>query len=141
MATYLINGQSPASLGVELCRRVRRNQAIDTVTLQVTTEEGITGVLPFAYDDEVVITRDGVTWFRGWVMSPIVAGQSGMEGMSIEIGGPWWQLMRLTYTQLTLPVGGKQPRDTPTERPQAESGRPHWRSSARCWTTPLPKEQ
>lgn len=97
MATYLINGSSPEALNVALAARKLVNQGIDTLTLRIANAPE--AAMPWGYDEAVSVTRDGVPWFQGRVMTRAVRGEPASEGQEIEIGGPWWELTRLIYTK------------------------------------------
>jgi len=107
MATYLFNGVSAEVLGITLCSRTLINAGISKVVVRITNAAGIMAAAPWAYDQEVVITRDGVRWFDGYVMRAPLAGTPGFEGRTIELGDVWWKLTRMQYA-LTEPDSGKK---------------------------------
>lgn len=104
MANYLINGKTPDALGISVATRQLVNQGIDTVTLMVTRE--LKQGAPFHYDQDVIISQNGVNWFRGKVMTRSAFGQPLSEGYQITIGNAWWLLSRLPYVRrVALPSG------------------------------------
>ncbi|WP_256199078.1 hypothetical protein [Verrucomicrobium spinosum] len=99
---WLINDETPEHWGVTLGTLTRNNQAVDVLSLPIN--RAADAVIPFDYDQVITLKRDGEPYFRGRVMSRVVSGESAGDGMTIEVGGPWWELSRMPYVVLTLSV-------------------------------------
>lgn len=99
--TYLINGSSPESLGVQILQREEVNFGVCRVSLEVVYENGLHDP-PFDYDDAVTITRDdgggAEGWFVGYAMPP--RHEPGTGKVTQEIVSFWKKLERLMYLQL-----------------------------------------
>jgi len=99
--TWTLNGQSFATLGLSNVSRELRNMAIDRMTFDAPGR-AIDAAALLAYDQEVVILRDGAPFFRGRAGRGPVTGSSKAEGHAYEVLGPWEQLERLTFQQRWL---------------------------------------
>lgn len=104
MVAWLINGQSPASLGVEAASRSLVSRGISRVILRIKNA-ALAEAAGFTYRQAVTITRDGATWFQGRVARRPRFGNGGGVGSGIEIWDAWWDLSLLTYEQQWAEAG------------------------------------
>jgi hypothetical protein len=98
---WTINGQSFAALELANVARELRNMAIDRMTFDAPGR-AVDAAPLLAYDQEVIILRDGRPFFRGRAGRGPVTGSSKAEEHSYEVLGPWEQLERLTFQQRWL---------------------------------------
>jgi hypothetical protein len=74
------------------------NQVRDTLTLRVAGE-GATAAPRFAFEGKVVLWRDNVRWFTGWIATqPKIEGASGARRDYVA-AGPWYWLETIIYQQ------------------------------------------
>ena len=98
MPTFLINGVTPASLGLANPRIFYGSMIPDTLTLAHLTAAWDADPI-FAYGQQIVLTLDGVTVFVGKVRTfPRFAGPTA-ETTSYQVAGPWDWLQRRALLQ------------------------------------------
>lgn len=78
--------------------RQRSSQAIDS--LQFTAAIDLDGVEPFASEDEIIVSQDGSTWFRGRVTGSRREATGSSETIQYTVAGPWWYLEQLVFQQV-----------------------------------------
>lgn len=96
--TYDGTTKTFAEWGLKGLHRAQVSQATGSVTL---TQSGASfdGTPLFAIDAPITISKDGVPWHKGPVVSvPREAGPKS-EQLDYEIADPWWYLEQLTYEQ------------------------------------------
>lgn len=93
--------------GIKSAERTLVNQALDTVTLGFGRQD-LLGGSQFDGGETLVISRSEElapdnfavsTWFRGRIIGELRGAYGASEGLSVELGGPWWYLENLIYTQ------------------------------------------
>lgn len=96
--TYSGTTKTLAEWGITQLVRRRSSQAVDVVSFVL---EGLDfdADAPFAANQEVVITKDSVGWFRGRITGQRRDAVGAGEQISYEVAGPWWYLARLVYQQ------------------------------------------
>lgn len=95
---WKINGTPMAELGVVVASADFRSSEASVVTLRIV-EEDFTAAGPLAWNASVVITRDGVDWFRGVVDRLPAQATGSSEGKTIDVVDIWERLERLVYQQ------------------------------------------
>jgi len=116
MATWLINDVTLATLGLANPKPAYTSMQADVFTVDHLTAAWDADPI-FAYGQQIVVKKDGVTVFVGKVRSaPCFAGPNA-ESTSYEILGPWDWLARrkLVQNQAVYPDTGVGP---PTMAPQ-----------------------
>lgn len=92
------SAQALHSMGVSSATLTRRNQAAATLQMTIRTAEALTEDLPWAWESQWVLRRDGVIVFRGRVASlPRSGGRE--ESATVEMRDAWWDLERTPYLQ------------------------------------------
>lgn len=96
--TYDGTTKTFAEWGLKGLRRSQVSQATGSVTL---TQSGASydGTPLFAIDAPVTISKDGVPWHKGPVITVPRAASPKSEQLDYEIADPWWYLEQLTYEQ------------------------------------------
>lgn len=74
------------------------NQVLGTLTLDVAGEAG-SAEPQFEFEKRVVLFRDNVRWFTGWVTQLPYAGNAKAERQKYVISSPWWWLDTIIYSQ------------------------------------------
>lgn len=114
---WKINGQTLEALGLAAPRLDLRNMQADTLTLRHELAAWDADPL-WAYGADVVLTRAGVTVFRGKRRAaPRFAGAEA-ESLSYEIEGPWGWLERRILLQNTAVVLDPEESSIPVLLPQ-----------------------
>lgn len=109
--TYDGTTKTFAEWGLRGLHRAQVSQATGSVTL---TQSGAAydGTPLFAIDAPVTISKDGVPWHKGPVVSVPRSAGAKSEQLDYEIADPWWYLEQLTYEQPIVTGAG----DTQTTR-------------------------
>lgn len=117
MPTFLINGSSPASLGLANPRLTYGSLMPDTLTLEHLTAAWDADPI-FTYGQQIVLTLDGVTVFVGKVRTfPRFAGPTA-ETTSYQVLGPFDWLQRRALLQNQAVVVAPATSTVPTLVPQ-----------------------
>ncbi len=95
MATWLIDGVNPESLGVRAITLSYRSQDADEVTISLKSK--LTGSTPFAHGSVVNLTEDGVRVFRGHVTGRANSSSGSTEGAKVTLKGPWHFLASIPW--------------------------------------------
>lgn len=95
---WTINDILFADKGLSNVSRERSNMATDRMSFEAAGR-GIDEPLLFAFDQPVMIKRDGTPFFSGRAGRSPVNAETNAEGHAYEILGPWDQLERLTFMQ------------------------------------------
>jgi hypothetical protein len=95
MATWLIDGATPESLGVRSINISYRSQDADEVTIGLKSK--LTGSTPFAKGSVVNITEDGTRVFRGHVTGRANSASGSAEGAKVTLKGPWHFLASIPW--------------------------------------------
>lgn len=95
-----------ASYGIKLEASVlhRRNGAASV--LQLHKPGAALGALLASYDQEVIISRDGVPFFVGYCCPPERENDGGRQFIGYELRDWWWKAERIIYHQLWHQVTG-----------------------------------
>ncbi|MBA4136774.1 MAG: hypothetical protein C0518_05605 [Opitutus sp.] len=115
---WKINGDTPATLGVENLVLRLANQAADIFTFKQVTP--FDGTALFAAGAEIVLTRqvdagDPVTWFRGYIRRLPRRSNSADEQIIYEARGGWELLERRAFLQnFKEPVDAEDPESSLT---------------------------
>jgi hypothetical protein len=92
-----------AAWGISGLTRRRSSQAADVVGFDVTVP--VDAAAPFAHDDVVSISRDGVGWFTGRITGLTRSATGRSEVIAYRVSGPWWYLDQLVYQQVWTVFG------------------------------------
>ena len=95
--TWTINDVAARTFATNL-RISRRNQVPDEFNFRVPTAD-VTGAPPYAFEDPVVLKRDGVPYFSGVVTVCAASRRGGAEFWDVKVSGPWWWLESWPYRQ------------------------------------------
>lgn len=104
MSTWLVNDQSPESLGLTLVGGEFRSGSASSLQLDCTCDFDASEIL--AYGDAVTVKRDDVKFFQGTVRKVPKHGAADDEGHSYIIADAWDELERTIYQQLWYTQGG-----------------------------------
>lgn len=117
MPTFLINGVTPASLGLANPRLSYGSMIPDVLMLEHLTAAWDADPI-FAYGQQITLTLDGVTVFVGKVRTfPRFAGPLA-ETTSYQVAGPWDWLQRRALLQNQAVVVDPLTSSVPTMVPQ-----------------------
>lgn len=97
--------QTLEAWGLDRPQLTLTNQAADVLVLREPGGAYDTAAL-FAYDDPVILRRDGVSVFSGRVQSVRRDAADADEARQYEIRGPWAQLEQIVYQQLWQTTNG-----------------------------------
>lgn len=86
--------------GVVNAIRTLYNQDVDTVKVSFGFGDML-GDSYWPYKEWITILRDGAPWFQGYVSKDNPSAEGSKESHSITLAGPWKQLVRQTYMQLS----------------------------------------
>lgn len=109
MATFLINGDSPESLGLAVASDEFVVGRASSVRLARVCAFDVAEI--FAYGEAVTITRDGSTYFKGTCRVVSKSGEGNGEGQDYLVEDAWADLERTTYQEAWLTTSGSV--DTP----------------------------
>jgi hypothetical protein len=98
VAAFLINDQTPESLGVKVARRDLVSFNFSKVVLEVIDADLASATL-MNFRDVVTIKRDGAQWFIGRVYSTGTKRDGTSFSQSIEVRDAWWRFNEITYKQ------------------------------------------
>jgi hypothetical protein len=87
--------------GIRDLRVTFKSLDVDEMRFNIPTPD-VTAAEPFAYGEQLILWRNDVCWFSGWVsrLPSIATGASEKYGYIVS--GPWWQLQRIIYQQWSL---------------------------------------
>lgn len=83
--------------GLKQC--VLSEQSLSAAMLTAQMPGDMLATLPWSYEDTVTLQLDGVTQFKGVVLSPKRSGGGFSEGIMLRFANPWWYLSQGTYVQ------------------------------------------
>ncbi len=99
--------RTAAEIGVTDLVRRRVSQGADVCLVQV--DGAAVGSAPvFAHGENVVIARNGVTWFAGRVTGLPASSDGAAQGQVYRLSGPWWFLEQLVARQQWSVRGGAE---------------------------------
>lgn len=88
-----------------------RNWDMDELVLTLSSGTALLADTPWQFRDKLVVWRDGVRVFHGWVTEPARSADPASEAQQIRVSGPWWWLAN---TPMRDPLGYKDQVITPT---------------------------
>jgi hypothetical protein len=89
--------QALASWSIQSATLTLRNWDADELVCNVRSGSDFLGSSAWGYLDKVVLWRDGVRVFHGWLTSPARQTQPESESMQLSFAGPWWWLVNTPY--------------------------------------------
>lgn len=91
--------QSFTNWGIRSGVRVSINQGVGTLTLGFGATD-LLAASPFDPDEELLILRQGLPWFRGRITGEKRGAYGSSEGLPVILSDPWWYLEKIIYTQV-----------------------------------------
>jgi hypothetical protein len=99
-----------------ICSGLRKSINGATGTLELGF--GATDLLiasPFDPDEELLVLRDGVPWFRGRLTAEKRGAYGSTEGLVLTLSDPWWYLEKIIYEQQAQFVNSPTANPTPAK--------------------------
>lgn len=87
--------QSLAAWGISAAQLALANWDADALVVQTGGATALTDAMPFGYLDKVILWRDGVRVFHGWLTTPQRAASPESESQVLRFDGPWWWLTQM----------------------------------------------
>lgn len=97
--TYALADHDITGIAIEFV-----NWGMDTASITVARGSPAFAAAAFAYRDKIVILRDGVAFFVGWVTGLGLSAEAEPQSRTYTLSGPSWWLANLPYVWPYWPV-------------------------------------
>lgn len=111
-----------------------RNWDADELTLTRSSGTALLDDEPWGFRDKLILWRDGVRVFHGWLVQPTRSANTSAEARTLRVAGPWWWLAN---TPIRDPDGIKDYTYGDVEVELPGGGTLTWHRATGCtWETP-----